>query len=283
MEGEIGIIMKMRSMYDSLSKSEKKIVSYIIDHPDEVIHLSVTGLAENSGVSDATVVRTCRKLGMTGYQDLKVSLAQSMVSPIKSINEDIEEGDTPAQMIKKVFGSTIHTLNYTMDVLSFRSVEEAAALIEQAGRVLIFGLGNSHSMALDLQHKLMRLGLSAVAYADTHMQIIAATSTGENDVVVVISHSGSSKDVVEAARLCGERGAKIIAITNIGRTPLSKIADVTLVTASKETEFKISALSSRAAQMVIIDSIYTLIAMNHKEEVSERFQMIDEWLKKKKY
>lgn len=283
MEGEIGIIMKMRSMYDSLSKSEKKIVSYIMDHPDEVIHLSVTGLAENSGVSDATVVRTCRKLGMTGYQDLKVSLAQSMVSPIKSINEDIEDGDTPAQMIRKVFGSTIHTLNYTMDVLNFRSVEEAAEVIRGARRILIFGLGNSHSMALDMQHKLMRLGLSAVAYADTHMQIIAATSVQADDVLIVISHSGSSKDVVEAAKLCRDRGVKIIAITNIGRTPLSKIADITLVTASKETEFKISALSSRAAQMVIIDSIYTLIAMEGREEITERFLLIDEWLKKKKY
>ena len=283
MENEIGIIMNMRSMYDSLSKSEKKIVSYIMEHPDEVIHLSVTGLAEKSGVSDSTIVRTCRKLGMIGFQDLKVRLAQSLVSPIQAINESITEEDTPAQMIKKVFHSAIHTLNYTLDVLDFQRVEEAAKLIQKAERVVIFGLGNSHSVALDLQHKLMRLGLFAVAYGDTHMQIIAATNVSEKDVVVAISHSGSSQDVVEASRLCKEQGARLISITNVGITPLSKISDVTLMTASKETGFKISALSSRAAQLALIDSIYTLIAMANQEQVSEKFQMIDEWLEKKKY
>jgi RpiR family carbohydrate utilization transcriptional regulator len=283
MENEIGIIMKMNSVYESLSKSEKKVVSYIIGHPHEVIRLSVTELADKSGASEATVVRTCRKLGMTGYQDLKVCLAQSLVSPIQAINESIKEDDSYAEMIRKVFNSTIHTLKYTMSVLNFNSVKEAAELIDDAERIVIVALGNSASLALDLYHKLLRLGFNPVVCSDTHMQMIISCGSTAGSVMIAISHSGSSKDVVEAAKLWKNGGGKLITLTNIGHTPLSKLSDVALVTASRETMYKLSALSSRAAQMVIIDSVYTLIAMEHRDKISERFVQIDECLKKKKY
>lgn len=283
MQNEVGIIMKMNAMYEYLAKSEKKVASYIIANPEKVIRLSVTELADNCGASEATVVRTCRKLGMTGYQDLKVCLAQSLVSPIQAINESIKEDDSYTQMIQKVFNSAIHTLKYTLSVLNYDAIKEAADVIHESKRVVIVALGNSVALAQDLFHKLMRLGCSAIISSDTHMQMIAACGPTCGDVMVAISHSGSSKDIVEVAKQWKNGGGKLVTITNIGRSPLGKISDVSLVTASRETMYKLSALSSRAAQMAIIDSIYTIIAMGHRDTISERFGQIDECLKKKKY
>jgi RpiR family carbohydrate utilization transcriptional regulator len=283
MNSQAGIILKMQALVKNMSKAEQKVISYILSRPEQVIHLSVTGLAENSGVSDATVVRTCRKIGMSGYQDLKVTLAQSLISPLKSIHEEINAGDSPTVVVQKVFESTIHTLNYTQDVVDVRTIEQAAKLLQDATRVIIFGVGNSHSVVIDMQHKLMRLGINATGFTDSHMQVIAAAVVTPDTIVVGISNSGSSIDVVEAVKTCKIKGCKIISLTSFGRSPLSKISDVNLVTASRETEYRVIALSSRVAQMVIIDCIYTLIALDKKDEALANFLKIDEGMRSKKF
>jgi len=283
MDSQAGILLKMQTLVKNMSKAEQKVISYILSRPEQVIHLSVSGLAENSGVSEATVVRTCRKIGMSGYQDLKVTLAQSLISPLKSIHEEIDAGDSPTVVIHKVFESTKHTLDYTRDILDVRTVEQAAKCLQDAARVIIFGVGNSHSVVIDMQHKLMRLGINATGFTDSHMQVIAAAVATPDTIVVGISNSGSSIDVVEAVKTCKLKGCKTISLTNIGRSPLSKICDINLVTASRETEFRVIALSSRVAQMVIIDCIYTLIALNKKDEAMHNFLKIEEGMRPKKY
>lgn len=283
MRKEIGIIVKMESIINELPKSEKKVILYILKHPEEVIRLSVSDLAVKSGVSDATVIRSCYKLGLTGFQDLKISLAQGLVSPIKSINETIKEDDTYETIITKVFNATMNTLKKTMSILDYNSVKEASNLVYHARRVVIIGLGNSAAMAQDMYHKLLRLGCNATVCTDTHIQMILACGTTEHDVLVAISHSGSSKDIVEVAKAWKNGGGKIISITNIGLTPLNKISDVSLETASRETQYKVYAFSSRAAQMAIIDAIYTLIAVEYRDKMSDRFIQIDQVLKEKKY
>lgn len=276
------IILKMQTLRESLSKSEQKVVDYIIKAPDQVIYLSVAELAQNSGVSDPTVVRACQKIGLSGYQELKVTLAQDLVSPLQSIHEEVLEDDNIKTIIDKVFQSTIHALTYTRDILRDHMLEKAAAAIMAAPKIIIFGLGNSHAIAVDLQHKLMRLGCDAAAYTDPHMAAIAAAFVSPGDVAIAISHSGSSKDTVENTRLAKDNGATVIALTNIGTTPLSKIADINLHTASKETRYRIVALSSRIAQIAIIDAIYTVIAVRRKNAIVG-FRNVEKALEKKKY
>lgn len=276
-------MIKIKAMYECLSESEKKIASYILDHPDEVIRYSISELADNTGVSEATIVRACRKLGLVGYQDLKVTLAQSLIPPLQVINESISENDSYDDIIKKVFNNIIDTLHYTLNVSKLDDIKKAADLIYKAKKVFVIGLGNSASVVVDLNHKLLRLGCNVVYSSDSHMQTIIACGSTKGCVMVAISHSGSSKDVVEAARLWKSGGGKLITITNIGRSPLSKLADISLVTASKETAYKLSALSSRSAQIAIIDAIYTLIAIEHRDEIVQRFMQIDKYLREKKY
>ncbi|OQB24376.1 MAG: putative HTH-type transcriptional regulator YbbH [Firmicutes bacterium ADurb.Bin182] len=281
-EREPALLMKMKALRPSLSRAEQQVVDYIIGHPETVIYLSVAGLAENSGVSDATVVRTCRSLGLNGYQDLKVTLAQDIVTPLQSIHEEINEGDSVSVIVDKVFQGTLHALNFTHDTLKVEAIEQAAEAIMKARTVIVMGLGNSHSVAIDLQHKLMRLGMLSIAFTDSHMQAIAASQLTPDDVVFAISHSGSSMDIVDSVRLAKDNGVKTISLTNIGISPLSKITDIQLYTASKETRFRIVALNSRIAQMAIIDVLYTVLASRLPEAVTG-FHRLEKALNKKKY
>ncbi|MDF2484237.1 MAG: hypothetical protein K0R46_405 [Herbinix sp.] len=276
------LLLKMKAFYPSLSKSEQQVIDYIYENPEKVIYLSVAGLAENSGVSDATVIRACRSVGLDGYQDLKVTLAQDIVSPLQSIHEEIGADDSSSVIIDKVFQGTLHAINFTHDILKAEDIEKAADVIMKAHRVIIIGLGNSHAVALDLQHKLLRLGLDAMSISDSHIQTIVATRLRSDDVIFAISHSGSSKDIVESMELAKSNGTFTISLTNIGSSPLSKISDIALYTASNETKYHIVAMNSRIAQMAIIDSIYTIIATRNVESVNG-FRQIEKALKTKKF
>lgn len=276
------LLLRMEAMRDSLGQAERKVVDYILVNPEKVIYLSVAGLAEASGVSDATVVRACRKLGLNGYQDFKVTLAQDIVTPIQSIHEEISENDDVSTIVDKVFQGTVQALRLTHDSLDIAALERAADFIIKARRVIILGMGSSHSVAVDLQHKLLRLGMDAVACTDSHMQTITASLLTSEDVVFAISHSGSSKDIVDNTKLAKNNGAVTISLTSIGSSPLSKITEVQLYTASRETRYRIVALSSRIAQEAIIDTLYTLIALKDEKYV-EGFRKIEKAIQRKKY
>jgi len=268
------MLLKIDAKKSTLSKSERLVCDYILDHPDEIIYLSVSELAERSGVSDATVIRASQKLGSKSYQDLKISLAQDIVTPLQAVNEEITPEDLPHTVVEKVFQGILLTLESTYKILDISMLEKAANAIMNAGRIGICGLGNSNSIAVDLQHKLMRLGLDATAFTDSHMQIIAANFLGEGDLLFCVSHSGSSKDIVHAATVAKENQALVISLTKLGNSPLAEISDIPLHTISNETRYRQTALSSRLAQMAIIDVLYTLIALK-KEDSIEGFFKID--------
>ena len=280
-EMQSALLTKLRAYMQDLSQAEQRISRTILENPQEIIHLSITDLAERSKVSDATVVRFCRKLGMTGYQEMKVTLAQDLVSPLERIHEEIRDGDSNADILNKVFASTIHALEYTLRILDKRQFEQALHAIDSARFINIYGCGNSASVAFDLQHKLMRLGMHVEAFSDGHMQSIAATALQKGDVCIVISHSGSSKDIVSAAQLARKNGATVICMTGIGRSPLSETADIRLDTASKETRYHIVALSSRISQYTIIDSLYASLALMRQDQA--RKDTIEQALSGKKF
>jgi len=168
-------------------------------------------------------------------------------------------------------------------VLNNKSLESACEKISNAKRIVIFGLGNSASIALDASHKLLRAGCNAFAYSDNHMQVIVASHLTEEDVVIAISHSGSSKDIVDALKLAKETGATTITITNSGKSPIQKFSDIVLFTASDETKYNILALNSRIAQLSIINAIYFYLVYHKSEKALESIKETERSLLSKKY
>jgi len=273
-------ILKMKKLYDSFTRAEKRVLDCVIASPADVIYASVAELALRCRVSEPTVVRACKKLGLSGYQALKINLAKELDSPLVDNDVQIDPSDDTRQVATKVFRSTIRTLNLTYDLLDFDGIEKAVDAVTGARQIAIVGLGNSHANCQDLQHKLMRLGFHAVAYADPHLATIAVSFLKEGDVLFCISHSGSSREVVELAKAARGGGVTVISITDIGINPLSKVSDLVLHTASDETKYRILGMNSRIAQLVIVDTLHTLLSIRVNPEIRLRAEKA---LENKKY
>lgn len=276
------IVHKMRFLLPQMGPAEKKIADYLLTHAGEIIDLSISDLAKHCGCGDATVVRFSRRLGLNGYQELKLRIAAEL-NASSSIGTEIQKGDGCFDIFKKRIGDISDSLYNTETVLDAQALEEAAHLISGAERIVIFGLGNSAAIAQDAAHKFLRLGLSAQACCDNHMQAIIASHLKSGSVAIAVSHSGSSRDIVEAMRLSKACGATTIGITNYGSSPLTEASDVTLFTKSEETKHSILAMSSRIAQLAIFDSIYTYIVLNSDRAAQHAIYNTEIALQNKKY
>ena len=273
--------LQIKVLYDEMGRAEKKIADWILENPGKLIPLSISELADECDCSEATIVRFARRLGFDGYQALKISLARE--DNTTSVSESITRDDDCFAIYGKVAQDIYCSLERTKKVLDPASLEMAAGKILSAGRIIIIGLGNSASVAVDMSHKFLRAGCDAVAYTDNHMQAIAASHLTEGDVAIGISHSGSSKDIVEALRLAKGRGATTICLTNYGKSPIQKVSDIILQTYSDETKYSILALNSRIAQLAIVDALYFYIVMKRGDEAIRAIEETEKALLSKKY
>ncbi len=274
-------MLNIKLLYKKMGKAEKKIADWLFENPNEILPLSIVDLADRCGCSEATIVRFAKRLGFSGYQELKISLAQESNSA--SFNTNITEDDTLAEIYDKVCNDIYCSLERTKTVLNTQTFEQACEKISKANRIVIFGLGNSASVAHDASHKLLRVGCNASSYSDNHMQVIVSSHLKPGDVVIGISHSGSSKDIVDAFKIAKESGAITIAITNNGKSPIQKFSDYVLFTASDETKYNILALNSRIAQLAIINAIYFYLIYHKSEDVMESIKETERSLLNKKF
>ena len=275
------ISLKIKMLYNSMGNAEKRIADWISDNPGKIISLSIVELAEKCRCSEATIVRFSKRLGLSGYQELKISLASEGGGSAVSTN--IDAGDSAYRMYEKVCSDIYLALELTKRSLDPNAIESAANIICKADKIVVFGLGNSASIAMDASHKFLRAGLNSVSYSDNHMQVIAASHLTQNDAAIAISHSGSSKDIVEALKIAKEHNAATIAITNSGKSPILKHSDIVLATASHETQYNILALNSRIAQLAIIDALYFYIVCNRSSKAIESIKETEHSLLSKKY
>ncbi len=275
------ISLNIKMLYDEMGKTEKRIADWIFENPGKIISLSIVELAELCDCSEATIVRFSKRLGLSGYQELKISLAAEGGG--SQISSSITQEDSPFNIYEKICNDIYLSLEMTKKSLKPKALELACKKIAEAGKIVIFGLGNSASIATDASHKFLRAGLNSVAYSDNHMQVIAASHLTEKDVAIGISHSGSSKDIVDALKIAKEHGATTIAITNSGKSPIIKQSDIVLATSSKETKYNILALSSRIAQLAIIDTMYFHIVYNRYNDALKSIQDTEHALLTKKY
>ena len=273
--------LRIKVLYDEMGRAEKKIADWILSNPGGLIPLSISELADKCKCSEATVVRFSRRLGFEGYQALKISLARE--SDPATAAKSIAPTDSCYQVFEKVCGDIFCSLERTKKNLDPAALSAAADTILSAGKIIILGLGNSASIAIDMSHKLLRAGCNSVAYTDNHMQAIAASHLKPGDLAVGVSHSGSSKDIVDAMKIAKTRGAATIALTNIGKSPIMKTADITLETSSDETQHSILALNSRIAQLAIIDALYDYIVIKKGDEAKQAIQNTEKALMLKKY
>lgn len=275
-------IHKIRFLYNDMGKAEKKIADYILEHSGDIISYSISELSSLCGCGDATVVRFSRRLGFSGFQAMKIGIAQEL-STTSTISSEISKNDSCFEMFKKRINDITIALQNTETVLSSESLEKAAKTIMKTKRVVIFGLGNSASIATDVAHKFLRLGINAQPCSDNHLQAIIASHLDRQSVAIGISHSGSSKDIVESLQLSKIGGATTICVTNYGASPIVEASDISLFTKADETRHSILAMSSRIAQLAIFDAIYSYIVVNADKSSLQAIYNSETSLQNKKY
>jgi DNA-binding MurR/RpiR family transcriptional regulator len=254
-----GCLARVRARENSFTPIEQKIASLIETDPHSIILSSAREIAERCEVSEAAVSRFAQRIGYSGYPELKVFLAQDLVTPEKTVHEDIVIGEQIGAVKQKATAATIQALNDTVAVLDDEKLGRAVDLLFKAERIVFCGVGGSGILALDARHSFIRTGKTVLAFVDAHEQAMIAALSGPGDVFVLISHSGATRDMLEIAETAKEKGAKTIAITHLGKPPLGRIADVHLMTSARETLYRPEALSSRIATINILDILYVCV------------------------
>ena len=268
------LIRRITESQSSLRKSEAKVASCVLENLDEVIEMRVVDLASKSSVSEPTVIRFCRAIGFDGFQSFKLQLAQQLGLGSVFTQFAVEDSDTVADLLNKVFDTTVGSLITVRDEINSAVLEQAIDTISSARRVEFYGFGASGSVAADAQHKFFRLQLSSAAYTDPHIQRMSAISLGSEDVVVAISQSGETQALLESVELAREAGANVIGLAP-QNTSLSRICNLAIYVNMEEDLESFTPVSSRIAHLVVIDVLATGVARHRKPLLKEHLERLE--------
>jgi len=278
----MNILEKITNEIDTFSKSERKVAEVILASPTTVIHASIAALAKQANISEPTVNRFCRRLDTKGYPDFKLHLAQSLATGTPYVNRNVDENDSADEYTKKIFESTMANLDLARKSLSGNSINRAVDLLTQANKISFFGLGASAVVAHDAQNKFFRFNVPVVYFDDILMQRMSAINSRQGDVVIVISHTGRTKSLVEVAHLAKENDATVIGITQNG-TPLAKECHIVLsIDVAEDTDLYMP-MSSRIAQLVLIDILATGFTLRRGTKFRDNLKKVKDSLRSSRF
>jgi len=260
---------RIRVAQPNMAKSAQRIAQFILEQPETIVGMSVTELSEATDVSEGSVINFCRSIGLSGFQQMKLSLAQEIVQPVQFIHEDLDRNDDLDAVCRKVFHSGIQALRDSLSVLDPEALSRAVDALKSAKRIEIYGIGSSAPIAEDTQYRMLRIGLDVRAVTDSHIQAISASRCDPDVTTITISHSGATHETVAATRLAKQAGACTIVITNFARSPIQAHADIVLFTMARETRFRTEAMTSRIAQLCVVDTLVAGLALADYDRATE--------------
>lgn len=261
------MLTRIKALRSELRRSEQKVADLVLGHPTTVVNASIATIAEKAGVSEPTIIRFCRAVGCTGFQDFKLRLAGSLASDIPYISSGVDASDTAENLSAKLFDRAIATLVQARNHLNTEGVERAVDLLAAAPRIEFYGHGASGIVAQDAQHKFFRLGVPTIAYSDAHTHNMSAAILPPDSVVVAISHTGRSAELIRSAELALEAGARVIAITACG-SPLANRSTVALYADVNEDTDTYTPMTSRIAHLTICDILAVGVALRRGPELA---------------
>lgn len=258
--GEYTLLGRVRALTPGLRRSERKVAELVLASPHALVDSPIAQVAQRAGVSEPTVVRFCRSLGYPGFQRFKLALARSLAVGVPYVLEGVSQDEPTEDLAAKVLDRHIATLLQARNHIAAAPLEAAIDRLAQAERIELYGHGASGVVAQDAQQKLMRLGIPVTAYCDAHVHGIAASVLGAGAVVIAISHTGRSQDLLASVATARERGAAVIAITAPG-SPLAERATVTLFADVQEDTDTFMPMASRLAHLAILDILALGLAL----------------------
>lgn len=262
-------LARLKAILDQLPPAARRIADHIVAHPNAVLDMSVAELAAAAKASEGSVIALVQQLGAKGFPDLKIALAREVSVGRTLLHGNVAAGDDAASVLEKVTASHLQALQDTRDVVDPAAVRKAVRILVAAQRIEVYGVGTAAPVAEDAAARFLRLGLQVKAVTDPHAQAVSAGFTGPKVATLTISHTGRTNDTLAATRIARDAGARTICVTNFGRSPLSELCDVVLHTAASETRHHVEAMSSRVAQLLIVDVLYAAIGASRWERSIE--------------
>lgn len=255
------VFTEIRVKYNTLSKNQKIIANYILDNKDKCVRMTLRELGSQCRLSETTIIRFINKLDYTSYQAFRLDMAQDVMKNNGAMQGGAEEqheiktGDSPEEIKNKVISiasSAISDINKLVDGQKLAKVTE---LIEKSNKIMFFGAGGSGVIATDEYHKFLRCGLNVINESNTHIALIHAALLSENDLLILISHEGESKEVIECAKLAKRSGATVLGITSYMNSDLAKLADLCIFSSTNDSPYYTDDMVSRIVQLVIMDMV----------------------------
>lgn len=276
---------RIRYNYQEFRESEKKVADFILAQGSCVEKLNLKELAGMIETSEATILRCIKAMGYNGYGEFKINLVKDLRHTNNNlqgvVDIHVSKGDDIKDIPQKIIHMTTRALQDTLNMLKEDDFLKVIELIIRAKNIDIYGVGNSAVVAQDIMNKFIRIGIRCRAFADSHVQHICACSLSSEDVAIGISHSGETRDVVEALRLAREAGASTIALTNYKAEGITKYADIALLTGEYETTFYSETMVSRSSQLAIVDMIYMGVLLRDYDRFTKTLSKVNECASKK--
>ena len=265
--------------YDQLFDAEKKVADYLLDHPDAAVEMSVAALAGECSTSQATIIRFCKKVGFSGFHQLKIEMAKDMKTRKDYITTNAIDINHIGQSLHNILVSKVEELEATINNLNEESIRKVIDAVVKADVVEVAAVGNSIPIAMDASYKFNQVGIRSVASNVWEAQQAFSFTLNKGDVLIGISASGASRRLVGMARIAQKSGALVVTITSQPESPLAENSDIVLTTASRERVFYDQVSFTRSAAMAVVDSIFLLLYSMRKDsfqQLLEHEQIISE-------
>jgi RpiR family carbohydrate utilization transcriptional regulator len=261
------VLVQIERQLPDLSTAESRVARLILDQTQAVARSALAEVAQLAAVSEPTVIRFCRSIGYDGWPDFKIKLAASLMVGVPYVHSSLSAGDGTAVLAAKVLDNAVSALLRVRNDINADRLDTAIGLLAGARRIEFYGVGNSGIVAADAQHKFFRFDLSTVAYSDTHTQLMAASLLSPADVLVAISHSGRSRELLDAVKIALKNGCPVVAVT-ASNTPLAQMATVLLRADTQEDTDIYSPMISRLVHLALIDVLALGVAIKYGNNVS---------------
>lgn len=260
------VVAVLRGAMPGLRPSERRVAEYVVANPAAVVDQTITELAASCATSIASVVRFCRNVGFAGYSEFRRELASSVGREQVSLNRfgvsdsDIEPGDSARDVVAKLAFHEARTIEATAEALDADALDAIAGAVVIAPRIDIYGVASSGLAAADLQQKLHRIGLTSYYWSDVHLALMSAAVLTPGCIAIGVSHSGLTVEIADSLAAAREAGATTALITNFRSSPIAQSVDHVLTTSTSETLYRPGAMSSRIAQLAVVDFLFVRIA-----------------------
>lgn len=268
------LFARIRQSLPTLRPTEQRIATRILADPSAFVGITVVELARACAVSQASVNRFCHSIGYSGYAELRIDLALASQREDDAqgrfglSDTDINPEDSAEDVVAKIAYSEASTIRETAEGIDLGALDAVAEAMVSARRIDVYGFASSGLAAMDLQHKLHRIGMTCHNWTDPHLALTSAALMGAGTVAIGVSHSGRTIETNHAIEQARRAGGLTVAITNFPESPLAQTADIVLCTSARETRFRSGAMSSRIAQLAVVDFLFVRIAQRTYESVA---------------